>query len=294
MSITSKICKCTYNGDGENRSWEVSFPFLSSQDLVIYVTNTHGQESVVSTGYEINSTQGMVIFPTIVSGLDPLSEGERITILRRTPLTQEITLTQQGVFDARMLEQGFDKLTLHVQELAEESARSLKYPVSSSNSDTDAQHFLAEITENQTNLSAALQTEQNSRQQADLSLQQSIQLLTNALTQQDVTHSQALSQEIQARQAADNVLETTINQLNFIQFVSALPQTGNSKYIYAVAQEETDLENHPIVILYVWDGTDLQWCAVGAFSINIEGTNLMLKDNFVFNNSTGILDIITE
>ena len=86
-----------------------------------------------------------------------------------------------------------------------------------------------------------------------------------------------LSTEAQARAQADGDLSNRINQLNFIQFVAALPVTGESKYIYAVPQDETDLDNHPIVVLYLWNATESEWYAVGAFSTNIDPATLATK-----------------
>jgi hypothetical protein len=84
-----------------------------------------------------------------------------------------------------------------------------------------------------------------------------------------------------------------IHSLNFITFVQALPQTGQSKLIYAVPQNLVDLDNYPIVVLYLWNEDDNEFNAVGAFSTNIDADNVMYKNNFVFNSSTGLLDIVT-
>lgn len=63
--------------------------------------------------------------------------------------------------------------------------------------------------------------------------------------------------------------------LNFVTWVDTLPETGESKYIYAVPREETDTDGKPIAALYLWDGT--RWNGVGAFSLNIDPDTLATK-----------------
>lgn len=310
MSIASQICKRTYQADGENREWEVDFPLLSEQDLEVYVTAPDGTQTQLTSAYELHLAQHILEYPTTSSGLSALSTGYTLTLLRRTPLTQPLSFTQQGTLDAQALEQGYDKLTLNVQELAEQVTRSIKYPVSSNKTGADAQTFLDELAASQTTaLSGALasveqtkqtlqqnmQDESSTRLQADVTLQQNIQTLTGTLAQKDATLTSALSAESTARATADTSLQTNltaeaaarsaaddalaaqISQLHFIEFVSALPASGNSKYVYAVPQEQTDLENHPIVVLYMWNAADSAWNAVGAFSTNLEPDNLLTK-----------------
>ena len=63
--------------------------------------------------------------------------------------------------------------------------------------------------------------------------------------------------------------------LNFVQWVDTLPETGESKYIYAVPREETDTDGKQIAALYLWDGS--AWRGAGAFSLNIDPNTLATK-----------------
>ncbi len=307
MSITSSICKHTYQADGQTRNWEFEFKALAAQDVAVYVTSADGTETLITTGYEVNLQNQSVVYPTLASGLSPLPSGSKITLLRTTPLTQEMTLTQQGVLDANALEQAYDKLTLQVQELAEQAARSIKYLVGSGKTGADAETFLQEwnaqqqaalsstlasVEQTKTLLLESLESEKSVRSQADLALQQNVQTLTGVVSANDSAQTSGLAAESNARSTADAELEANlsaettarlqgdaalqaaIDRLNFITFVATLPQTGESKYIYAVAQEETDLEDHPIVVLYLWQN---EWLAVGAFSTNVDPVTLLTK-----------------
>lgn len=118
--------------------------------------------------------------------------------------------------------------------------------------------------------------------QAPLAEQLSARISANetaitALQAADTTLQSNINAEAQLRAQADGDLSNRINQLNFIQFVTTLPVTGESKYIYAVPQDETDLDDHPIVVLYLWNATESEWNAVGAFSTNIDPTTLATK-----------------
>ena len=307
MSITSQVCKRIYQADGQTRDFEIDFPVLSAQDVSVYVTDNNGAETKITANYAVNLAQGTVVYPTLASGLDPLAAGYQVTLVRATPLTQELTLTQQGVLDAKALEGGYDKITLQLQEVAEQLKRCIKYAVSSANTDVDAATFLANLQAAQTAaLNSALASvesvktallqsmsdETTARTQADLTLQQSVQTLAGTVSSNDSTQTAALTAESTTRQsadndlqaaisaeavarlAADNALAEQISQLNFIEFVATLPTTGNSKYIYAVPQDETDLDNHPIIVLYVWQS---EWKSVGAFSTNLDPDSLLTK-----------------
>lgn len=303
MTLSTQICKRIYQADGQTRTWELDFPVLSEEHLQIFVRNSAGAETRITSGYKVNLAQGTVVYPTLASGLDVLCAGESITLLRVTPPTQTTHLTQQGVLDANELEHSYDKLTMHVQELVEQTQRCIKYTPSSGRTGEDADTFLAELQQTQTaalntalesvaqtesTLQAALSTEETTRSQADLSLQQQLQTLSGLVSQRaseitaeatarqtaDSSLQSSLETESAARISADQALSDRIDQLNFIQFVTVLPASGNAKYIYAVPQNETDLDNYPIVVLYVWSN---DWYSVGAFSTNLDPVSLLTK-----------------
>ncbi len=333
MTITSQICKHIYQADGSTRTWELDFPLLSEQELKLYVTDASGTQTQVTQNYAVNLTTGVVTYPTLASGLDPLASGTKVTLLRATAPTQEVTLTQQGRLDAKTLEHAYDKLTLLSQELAECTERCIKYAPSSGKTGADADTFLAELNTQQTQaLSAALasvaQTEStltqnltaeaSSRQSADTSLQQSIQTVSGLLSQEvsnrqgaDTSLQSALTAETTARENADTALQTNItaeeaarssadstlqanitaeasartqavsalqaqvNQLNFIEFVQTLPQSGQAKYIYCVPQENTTRDGYSIVQLFLWDSTAGEFVAVGAFDVDLAPQSLL-------------------
>lgn len=80
----------------------------------------------------------------------------------------------------------------------------------------------------------------------------------------------------ETNQLADKqFVQDLTSALNFVQWVDALPETGESKYIYAVPREETDTDGKQIAALYLWDGS--AWRGAGAFSLNIDPDTLATK-----------------
>lgn len=214
MTVSSQICKRIYQADGQNRQWAVDFAYLSGNELKVYVTDASGAETDVTAHCMWDEVEHEMIYPTVDSEQDPLPVGSTVTIVRVTTPTQSLHLTQQGVLDASALERGFDKLTLHVQELAEQAQRSIKYPVSSNKTDVDAQTFLAQLQSAQTEaLNSALENvaatknqlqqdlfdERTARQQADGELQSALSAKQNTL---NVEGQQAVSSGINAAKVA--------------------------------------------------------------------------------------------
>ncbi|MDO5764800.1 MAG: hypothetical protein Q4P84_03740 [Elusimicrobiales bacterium] len=145
MTVSMQVSKRIYAGNGVTRRWEVDFPLASPQDVRVYVTSPAGAETELAEDFELNAAGTELEYPTLSSGKPPLAEGWSLTLERHTPLTQEIDLLRQGELDAEVLESGYDKLTLMVQELNEKVSRSIKYPVSTVVNDLETDGFLRNI-----------------------------------------------------------------------------------------------------------------------------------------------------
>lgn len=242
MTVSSQICKRIYQADGQNRQWAVDFAYLSAAELKVYVTDVSGVQTDVTAHCMWDEVEQEMIYPTVASEQDPLPVGSTVTIVRVTTPTQTLHLTQQGTLDAAALEGGFDKLTLHVQELAEQAGRSIKYPVSSNKTDADAQTFLAELQSTQTaalnsalesvaatktQLQQAISDEQTARQQADAGLQSAIATKQNTLSTEG---QQAVSSGISAAKVAsyDVHLLSTTNPHNVTKTQVGLGNVDNT------------------------------------------------------------------
>lgn len=193
MTVSNTTVMLQYEGDGQNRQFGITFPLLSAGHLRIVVSDETGAETEIVNNFTVSPQLNAVTYPTVESGLDPLPLGSKITILRKTPLTQEIDLQTGGALDAKELEGGYDKAMLVAQELASNLARALKFPASESNPDTDVKGFLDKI---DTALSSATA-------QAKMAEQSAIQAAQNALSSQEGASAAHNSQNIAENSAAE-------------------------------------------------------------------------------------------
>ncbi len=187
MTVSTQVTKRIYEGNGITRQWDVDFPLMSAEDLKVFVTSAQGNETEITTGFSLNATRTKLEYPTEQSGLDPLASGYKITLVRRTPLTQEIDLLRQGELDAEVLEEGYDKLTLTMQELSEKIDRSIKYPVSAQPASTETENFLTDIlaakqaaVDASSSAVSAAQTASSSAQTAQQTAQQAVTAIETA------------------------------------------------------------------------------------------------------------------
>lgn len=117
MTVANTNVSSSYNCNGVTREFNIGFHYNSTlSGLSIVVKHADGTSTTVSANYEIEDN--VLTYPTLESELDPLPEGDVITISRVTPLTQSINLVQQGPLDAEVLEGGYDKAALQIQEVA--------------------------------------------------------------------------------------------------------------------------------------------------------------------------------
>lgn len=156
MTIANTKASNVFNANGVTRDFNLGFVYDENvSGISIKVIDAEGTETEVSSNYTIYN--GVLTYPTVDSGLDPLANGYKLTIERLTPHTQTIDLIQQGPLDAETLEGGYDKLTMEVQELQDASDRSIKFPLQTEG-ETDAQQYIDDLTDLKTQATTAAST----------------------------------------------------------------------------------------------------------------------------------------
>ena len=110
--ITGQTVKNTYQGDGSNREFTITFEFTDASQIKFKV---NGQN--VTTNFALNTVAKTLTYPTVASELDPLTSADEIEIYRDTEITQDIEFNNGGPLNADMIEDGLDKLTMIAQEL---------------------------------------------------------------------------------------------------------------------------------------------------------------------------------
>jgi len=131
MTVSATHTKVVYQGDGETRKWPYTFSLAKGNHLAVYVSDQDGKTGQIQSNFQVNLLENAVVYP--LEG-EPLKVGEKIALLRRTPLTQELDLVNNGGFFPENIESAFDRAVLVEQELREELDRAVKMPETGSGS----------------------------------------------------------------------------------------------------------------------------------------------------------------
>lgn len=137
MTLSSTISKQSYAGDGTTASFPIPFLFLDNDHIEVVLRDGAGAETtwIENTHYTLAGA-GAQDGGTLTVATSPTDHtpqpGETLTIRRVVPATQETDYPEGGAFPAAAHETALDKLTMLVQQHAEQFARSLLFPVSDS------------------------------------------------------------------------------------------------------------------------------------------------------------------
>lgn len=128
MTVANNYQPIRQLGNGVTTAFSFNFRVLEDEQIVVYELPEGGEQQVVdSNEYTVNLTNsgGNVVFNTAPAN------GTVIVITRSTPQTQETPYKTSQGFPAAVVEGDFDKLTMMVQELQQDSDRSVKVDVTS-------------------------------------------------------------------------------------------------------------------------------------------------------------------
>ena len=128
MTISNTQTKRIYKGDGENRRFDIPFPFLANTDVKVLLVDADGAQRDVSADAELSLDRTYLTYPT--QGEPAISKDFRLVVMRSTPLTQENDLIQQSVLHKESLETSLDKLTMIAQEVLERLGRTVTMGIS--------------------------------------------------------------------------------------------------------------------------------------------------------------------
>ncbi len=122
-----------FKGDGSTKEFSFHFKVFNADNVAVYVSDEDDGDVQLTQGYtvELNADQDALPGGTVIL-TDPLSEGQRLSILSCVPYDQPMVLTNQGGFYPRTINDSADRLAIQVQQLLEEMKRTLKVPATSS------------------------------------------------------------------------------------------------------------------------------------------------------------------
>jgi hypothetical protein len=129
MTKTTTTRTVNYLGDGVTTEFPYGFEIPNSNSILVELENLATQEftALSASAFSVSGygvAAGGVV--TYTDGVTPLSSDYRIHITRVTERTQTTSLRNQQRWYPEVAEAAWDKLTMAVQDLTEESERSLK------------------------------------------------------------------------------------------------------------------------------------------------------------------------
>ena len=125
-----------YAGAGTTGPFTVGFRFLANAHLRVIRTTSAGIDSTLTlnTDYTVTGAGGSTGAVTLTSAL---ASGEKLTIVRDVPFTQNADYVPGDAFPAESHEDALDLLTMQTQQLAEAQGRALTLPVTVSGASTE-------------------------------------------------------------------------------------------------------------------------------------------------------------
>lgn len=126
MTVSTTAAQTIVQGNGATTSFSFSFIAASADDIEVIYTDTSGvQTTLIPSQYtlvinapatgQLWGVGGTVTYPIVGS---PIANGTSLTIMRIVPLTQEVTISNQGDFAPEVIESALDTLCFELQQIA--------------------------------------------------------------------------------------------------------------------------------------------------------------------------------
>ena len=119
LTVASDSNKCLYVGNGVTRVWPYSFLLYNAAHLEVWIKRGEAEPVRLERGYVLNELERTVTYPVDGTGEAPLSDKDRIILMRVVPIIQDTELENQGAFFAKTHERTFDKIVMMIQQLRE-------------------------------------------------------------------------------------------------------------------------------------------------------------------------------
>lgn len=124
MTISSQTNRWVYNGDGSTVAFPYTNKIFAASDLAVTVG---GVAQVLNTDYTLAGV-GVDAGGTVTFVAAPASGTGNVILVRDVPATQGTDIPLGGAFPASLVEDGLDKVTVLVQQVADKIVRSLVQP----------------------------------------------------------------------------------------------------------------------------------------------------------------------
>jgi len=137
MTVLTTENRVQYSGDGVSTVFPYAKMFFEQDDVVVVSTNTStlvDTTRVLGVDYTVSGSvdlAGVYVDGANIIFTTAPTASERITIYRATDITQGTDLEENDDLPANVLERALDKLTIIVQQIADDVERSIKFSVTS-------------------------------------------------------------------------------------------------------------------------------------------------------------------
>lgn len=130
MTVASNINKTRFLGSNSAGPFLFGFKFFQNEEILVVKMDADGTETALIEGADYTlSGAGLETGGNInLSGILPT--GEELIVYRVLDILQETSFINQGAFYPALHETAFDKLCMMIQQIAEETGRAIKMPVS--------------------------------------------------------------------------------------------------------------------------------------------------------------------
>ena len=137
MTVSTTISRKAFTGDGTTTVFDIPFAFFNAVDLEVYLIDTSGNVAnwVLTTNYTI--TGGSDAVGTLTALVAPAT-GYTLLVVRSMTITQSDHFINNDPFDATVMEQALDRLTMYDQQVSDLTGRGIQQP----NSDPTAMAVL--------------------------------------------------------------------------------------------------------------------------------------------------------
>lgn len=135
MSISSATRKAgPYSGNGVTVAFPFAFKVFAGSDLLVVRTDPGNLESNLTFGTDytvsLNADQDNNPGGTVTLFAAPLT-GYLLTLTSAVQNLQPVVLTNNGGFYPKVINDAFDRVTIQIQQVAEQVSRAFKVPISS-------------------------------------------------------------------------------------------------------------------------------------------------------------------
>lgn len=134
MTIATTSIKAIYTCDGINKVYDFNFPAISANHIVVevYDLNSIKTELTLNRDYSISSPNNEFTNGGRVTTNAAWPQNYKIVIYRSTDTQQNLDLEYNESMPSSAIEKALDKLTMVAQEVKNNIARNISYPISDS------------------------------------------------------------------------------------------------------------------------------------------------------------------